>query len=144
MYSLLLADITLGENAIVIVSGANLTLGPADVASAESLFLKAAVVVCQLEVPPETSLAALVAGKKHGGLFLVSVHVCLSHSGVARMAKLSLAQYVCRVHESFCTKSREVYRSLGHVPPLSISVFLTSQVASECVLDPMDNIHTIV
>ena len=67
---------TSGENAIVIVSGANLTLGPADVAAAESLFSKAAVVVCQLEVPPETSLAALIAGKKHGGMCPVIVHLC--------------------------------------------------------------------
>ena len=47
----------------MIVSGANLSLQPTDVSRAEQLFSKAAVVVCQLEVPPETSLAALIAGR---------------------------------------------------------------------------------
>ena len=63
----------------MIVSGANLYLQPTDVSKAEQLFSKAAVVVCQLEVPPETSLAALIAGKKHGGVFVhefVCVCVC--------------------------------------------------------------------
>ena len=57
-----------GENSIVIVSGANDKLSPADVEKAESLISSAAVVICQLEVPPETSLAALVLAKKHGGI----------------------------------------------------------------------------
>ena len=62
----------------MIVSGANLYLQPTDVSWAEQLFSKAAVVVCQLEVPPETSLAALIAGKKHGGVFVhVYARVCV-------------------------------------------------------------------
>ena len=62
----------------MIVSGANLYLQPTDVSRAEQLFSKAAVVVCQLEVPPETSLAALIAGKKHGGVFM---HECVGWVG---------------------------------------------------------------
>lgn len=62
----------------MIVSGANLYLQPTDVSRAEQLFSKAAVVVCQLEVPPETSLAALIAGKKHGGVFM---HECVGWMG---------------------------------------------------------------
>ena len=70
----------------MIVSGANLSLQPTDVSRAEQLFSKAAVVVCQLEVPPETSLAALIAGRKHGGVFVhvcvcVSVCVCMGRGG---------------------------------------------------------------
>ena len=64
----------LGENSIVIVSGANSKLSPADVAQAESLISSAAVVICQLEVPPETSLAALALAKKHGGTFIYSMN----------------------------------------------------------------------
>ena len=64
----------------MIVSGANLSLQPTDVSRAEQLFSKAAVVVCQLEVPPETSLAALIAGRKHGGV-CVSVCVCMGRGG---------------------------------------------------------------
>ena len=58
-----------GENAIVIVSGANLDLRPCDVQQAESLIAVATVVVCQLEVSPEISLAALQMAKKHGGMY---------------------------------------------------------------------------
>ena len=58
-----------GENAIVIVSGANLHLRPSDVQQAESLIAVATVVVCQLEVSPEISLAALQMAKKHGGMY---------------------------------------------------------------------------
>ncbi len=65
----------------MIVDGANNTLSPADVQRAESSLLSgASVVVCQLEVPLETTLAALKAGKKHGGVsvcVLVCVCACL-------------------------------------------------------------------
>lgn len=60
-----------GENSIVIVSGANDQLSPADVEKAESLISSAAVVICQLEIPPETSLAALVLAKKYGGIKMI-------------------------------------------------------------------------
>lgn len=56
-----------GENAIIIVSGANSDLSPSDVRTATSIIKSAAVVVCQLEVPSETSLAALEMGRQSGG-----------------------------------------------------------------------------
>lgn len=52
----------------MIVSGANDKLSSADVEEAESLISSAAVVICQLEVPPKTTLAALTLAKKHGGV----------------------------------------------------------------------------
>jgi ribokinase len=55
-----------GENCIVIVSGANMTLSPADVQAAAHLIRGSKVVVCQLEVPPETSLEALRLAKQNG------------------------------------------------------------------------------
>ena len=57
----------IGENAIVIVSGANQSLSADDVQASESLISSAKVIVCQLEVPVETSLAALTLAKQHGG-----------------------------------------------------------------------------
>ena len=57
-----------GENTIVIVSGANQLLNVTDVENSEVLIRNASVVVCQLEVPAETSLAALKLGRKHGGM----------------------------------------------------------------------------
>lgn len=70
MYSYVSTCILLGENSIVIVSGANDKLSPADVEGAEALISSAAVVICQLEVPPETTLAALALAKKHGGMYM--------------------------------------------------------------------------
>ncbi|MBN3313730.1 RBSK Ribokinase, partial [Atractosteus spatula] len=48
-----------GENAIVIVSGANLLLGPEDLRAALPAVTGARVLVCQLEISPATSLQAL-------------------------------------------------------------------------------------
>lgn len=64
-----------GQNAIVIVSGANLLLTEAEVAAAEEVIAGAKVMVCQLEVKPEVTLCALQLGKKHGGV-CVSVRAC--------------------------------------------------------------------
>ncbi|XP_036449524.1 ribokinase isoform X4 [Colossoma macropomum] len=48
-----------GENAIVIVAGANMLLGKEELQRAQAALKKAKVVVCQLEVSPDTSLKAL-------------------------------------------------------------------------------------
>ncbi|XP_059209295.1 ribokinase isoform X2 [Centropristis striata] len=48
-----------GENAIVIVAGANMQLGSEELQEALSAIRQAKVVVCQLEVTPQTSLQAL-------------------------------------------------------------------------------------
>ena len=56
-----------GENSIVIVPGANLLLSEEDLTSAEALVSSSKVIVCQLEISPTVSLAALKMAKKHGG-----------------------------------------------------------------------------
>jgi ribokinase len=55
-----------GRNAIIIVTGANDLLDSADVERARPAIARAAVVVCQLEIPVETTLAALRAGREEG------------------------------------------------------------------------------
>ncbi|KAK7103725.1 hypothetical protein V1264_018570 [Littorina saxatilis] len=55
-----------GQNSIVIVAGANLLLSEGDVAKATELIGNAKVVLCQLEVPQATSLAALKLAKSSG------------------------------------------------------------------------------
>ncbi|XP_076442336.1 ribokinase-like isoform X2 [Babylonia areolata] len=55
-----------GQNSIVIVAGANLLLGEEDVRRVEGMISACKVLVCQLEVPPATSLAALRMAKSHG------------------------------------------------------------------------------
>lgn len=54
-----------GENTIIVASGANMTLTPDDVARAEPAFQGADVLVLQLEVPLETSIAAARLAHRH-------------------------------------------------------------------------------
>ena len=52
-----------GDNHIVLVPGANLELDESDVAAAEGVLARAKVVLCQNEVRPSVSLAAMKAAK---------------------------------------------------------------------------------
>lgn len=58
-----------GENAIVVVPGANNHLTVEDIRNVETLIASASVVICQLEVPVATTLEALKLAKKHEGNF---------------------------------------------------------------------------
>lgn len=55
-----------GRNSIVIVAGSNGELTPADIARHEAVLASANVIVCQLETPPDTVLAALKTGRRLG------------------------------------------------------------------------------
>ena len=55
-----------GRNAIVIVSGANELLSIEEVEAARAAIAASSVLVCQLEIPLEVSLAALRIAKEHG------------------------------------------------------------------------------
>lgn len=55
-----------GENCITVVGGANMAVGPADVAGAEAVFARAAVVLLQLEVPLAAVSAAAERGRAAG------------------------------------------------------------------------------
>lgn len=55
-----------GENSIVVASGANMRLSPADVEFAEAAIARADILLLQLEVPPETVLRAAELAKRHG------------------------------------------------------------------------------
>lgn len=59
-----------GENAIIVVPGANDHLTVEDVRNVEPLIKSASVIMCQLEVPVATTLEALKLGRKHGGVIL--------------------------------------------------------------------------
>jgi len=51
----------------VIVAGANLFLGPEDLVCVEEALASSKVLVCQLEVRPETTTQALRYARRHGG-----------------------------------------------------------------------------
>ena len=60
------------QNCIVVVPGANGTLSPGDVDAAREAILTADLLVCQLEVPLETTLAAFrVAKSRAPGVFTI-------------------------------------------------------------------------
>lgn len=61
-----------GQNAIVIVAGSNGALTPREVAAHEKAIEQADVLVCQLEVPCETVLAAMRAARGHGRIVVLN------------------------------------------------------------------------
>jgi ribokinase len=61
-----------GDNAIVVAAGANAGLLPGDVAAAAPAFAGAGLLLAQLEVPPETVLAAARAGREAGALVVLN------------------------------------------------------------------------
>jgi ribokinase len=60
-----------GENTIAIVAGGNGVLGAADLEQGRAVLLSAGVLLLQLEVPLETSLAAAATVRSHGGLVIL-------------------------------------------------------------------------
>ena len=64
-------DTNTGDNSIIVVMGANDALSPAHVsetAAAAEAIASAAVVLCQMEIPRETTLAALRTARGGGGV----------------------------------------------------------------------------
>ncbi|AZN35699.1 ribokinase [Iodobacter ciconiae] len=61
-----------GDNAIVVVPGANMQLGPADISAAEAAFIDADVILAQLEIPLDTVMAAARLAQKHGKPFFLN------------------------------------------------------------------------
>jgi len=59
-------DVVTGQNSIVVVPGANMGLTPEDVQKAEEVIQVADLVVCQLEVPIESTLEAFRLARKSG------------------------------------------------------------------------------
>ncbi|MGO8832432.1 MAG: ribokinase [Roseiarcus sp.] len=55
-----------GENAILIVKGANADLSPADIERAAEDLKSCGLILLQLEIPIDTVYAAIAFGKKHG------------------------------------------------------------------------------
>ena len=62
-----LFSLYIGENTIVIVGEAGRSFQPEEVGGARDLVARAKVVICQLEILPQTTLAALKMAKELGG-----------------------------------------------------------------------------
>ncbi|MBY0446602.1 MAG: ribokinase [Burkholderiales bacterium] len=61
-----------GDNAIVVVPGANMQLSPSDISAAEAAFINADVILAQLEIPLDTVMAAAKLAQKHGKPFFLN------------------------------------------------------------------------
>lgn len=64
--------VTGGDNAIVVVPGANHALTPADLDAAEAAFIAADVVLTQLEIPLEAVQHAAMLARRHGKAFFLN------------------------------------------------------------------------
>ena len=73
--SLIILNLSQGENSIVIVSGANEYLEDIDIKRAKSAIVTAAVVVCQLEIQPQITQLALALAKNADGKFHLTLFV---------------------------------------------------------------------
>jgi len=62
----ILVDAASGDNAILIVAGANGDLGPADVEAAGEALKRCDLILLQLEIELETAYAAIRFGRRHG------------------------------------------------------------------------------
>ncbi|STQ89625.1 ribokinase [Iodobacter fluviatilis] len=61
-----------GDNAIVVVPGANMQLSPSDISAAEAAFIDADIILSQLEIPLDTVLAAAKLAQKHSKPFFLN------------------------------------------------------------------------
>ena len=61
-----------GENSIIVSSGANAMLSPADIGAAEPLFEDAAILLMQLETPIPTLISAAKLAKRHGATVVLN------------------------------------------------------------------------
>ena len=61
-----------GENEIVVVSGSNMAIKPAEIRKHRSAFRHAAVVLSQLETPLPVVREALLQGKRHGAITILN------------------------------------------------------------------------
>lgn len=61
-----------GENEIIVVSGSNMKLSPADIKNSSEVFSKVNVVLTQLEIPIETVCEAAFLAKQNNALFILN------------------------------------------------------------------------
>lgn len=86
-----------GENCIVIVAGANLKMTPSDVEQAEGVIQGASVLVCQGEITPAATLAALRLAQKHKVMTVMN----------AAPADVSLDPAIIEHSDIFCVNESE-------------------------------------
>jgi ribokinase len=99
----------------VIVKGANDLLSEKDISDAEEIISKAKVLVCQLEISPQISLAAMQLAKKHNGKFYnflnqkrFDVHILVATILNPAPAVCNLDSQFYAVCDYFCPNETEV------------------------------------
>ncbi|CAH1263239.1 RBKS [Branchiostoma lanceolatum] len=110
-----------GQNSIIIVSGANLKLTAADVREHESVVTHAKVLICQLEIQPETSLEALRIAKQHGVTTILN----------PAPAQATLDPELYKVSDIFCPNETEAEILTG----LPVTTVEEAEKAADVLLD---------
>lgn len=93
-----------GENAIVIVAGANMLLGAEELQEALPAISHTKVLVCQLEISPQTSLQAMCMARDNKGEPVYPPHMFLKsesksftehllHAEISKICKSSVHVY---------------------------------------------------
>jgi ribokinase len=93
-----------GQNSIIVVPGANYALTPEDVRAAAEVITQAQTLICQLEVPAETTLDALRSARRAG------VRTIFNPAPVAAPADAMFA------HSDFCVPNESELQSLSGQP----------------------------
>ena len=92
-----------GNNSIIVVSGANDLLSVSDLENARDLIESAKILVCQLEIPPEVTLAALRMGRQAGVTTICN----------PAPARPEIAAEMYRVSDIFCPNESETEMLTG-------------------------------
>jgi len=110
-----------GNNAIIVVSGANALLSPTDIEQARTVITDADVVVCQWECELETSLAALRMGHEAGVLTIFN----------PAPAQTTLPDEIYPLCDILCPNESETEILTGQ----SVATIAEAEAAANCLLD---------
>ena len=112
-------------NSIVVVPGANAELTAADVEDASAIFDGASVLLCQMEVPPETTLRALELARENN---------CLSVLNTAPVPPGGVPEALIRAADVVCPNEVELAELAG-VPGESTKTLEGALAAARVLLD---------
>jgi ribokinase len=110
-----------GHNALIIVTGANDLLTPQEVEAARPAIAAAQVVVCQLEIPMETTLAALRIARQEGVTAILN----------PAPARPSLPDEFYQLSDIFCPNESETELLTG----LPVSTVEEAETAARVLLE---------
>ena len=141
----IMVDEESGQNIVVIVPGANNHLSVKDVEAAAAVIEKADILIGQLEIPVQTTLAAFELAQRHGVTTLLNpapaaeLPDALWHATDTVVPNEIEAAQLSNLNVANAEDAIKAARALQHRGPQQVVVTLGSQGA--VVLDADDNAH---